>query len=202
MKLENGFVVASSVAESWEILGDFERVGRCVPGAEIIQVDGDTCHGIITVKLGPIMARYEGTATFVERDEPSHVAVIRAEGRDPRQGAADALIRAELKAGDDGSTVVDLVTDLNLSGKFAGFATGAVQDVARNVLDQFSERLEEQLANETGSVDDGSAKGASPESDHLDLGAIAGSVLRQRAIPIIVGFVALLVIIWILTRGD
>lgn len=202
MKLENGFVVPSSVAESWDLLGDFERVARCVPGAEITKVEGDTCHGIITVKLGPIVARYEGTATFVERDESSHVAVIRAEGRDPRQGAADALIRAGLEAGEEGSTVVNLDTDLNLSGKFAGFAAGAVQDVARNVLDQFSDRLEQQLAIQTSPDGDESSDRESPESDHLDLGAIAGSVLRQRVIPVVAVIVAIVVIIWILTRGD
>src|SRR6476469_1037448 len=97
MKLEHSFTVPVGIEEAWKILLDIERIGPCMPGAAIDSVDGDDFTGTVKVKLGPIGLTYKGKASFVEKDESAHRAVIDAGGRDARgNGTAAAKVTATL----------------------------------------------------------------------------------------------------------
>ena len=70
-----------------------------MPGAAIDSVDGDDFTGTVKVKLGPINLTYKGKASFVEKDEAAHRAVIDARGSDARgNGTAAAKVTATLAA--------------------------------------------------------------------------------------------------------
>jgi carbon monoxide dehydrogenase subunit G len=150
MELKNDFVVDRPVNETWQILTNLELIAPCLPGARLEEVEGEEYRGSVSVKVGPITGKYKGKAHFVEQDEANRVARLRAEGRDPRQGNANALITAAMtSAGSDGNqTRVDLTTDLGLSGKIASFARGNLEDVSRKLLTQFAENLEQMLAQQ------------------------------------------------------
>jgi hypothetical protein len=109
--------------------------------------------------VGPITAQYKGKATFVERDDDGHKAVLRAEGRETRgQGNASATITAKLTPEGDG-TAVSVVTDLTVTGRVAQFGRGVMADVSTKLLGQFVDCLEGKLA--AGEVGAGSG-GAGP----------------------------------------
>jgi carbon monoxide dehydrogenase subunit G len=112
MELSNEFVVPVGVDEAWVLLTDVERIAPCMPGAQLTEIEGDEYRGVVKVKVGPITAQYKGKATFVEKDDAAHKAVLRAEGRDTRgQGNANATITATLVT-ENGGTRVTVVTDL------------------------------------------------------------------------------------------
>ena len=69
MELAHEFTVNAPIDRAWAVLTDIERIAPCMPGAELTEVDGDTYHGLVKVKVGPITAQYKGTASFVEKDE-------------------------------------------------------------------------------------------------------------------------------------
>ena len=142
MELSNRFRVNVPVDEAWAVLTDVPRIAPCMPGAELQEVDGDEYRGIVKVKVGPITAQYKGKATFVERDETGHKAVLRAEGRDSRgAGNASATITATLETDGDG-TFVQVDTDLTVTGKVAQFGRGVLADVSGKLITQFVECLE------------------------------------------------------------
>jgi uncharacterized protein len=142
MELINEFSVGVPVDTAWSILTDLERIAPCLPGAQLQEVEGDEYRGIVKVKVGPITAQYKGKATFTERDDAGHRAVIRAEGRDTRgNGNASATITATLAPEDTGTKVV-VVTDLSVSGKVAQFGRGVMADVSSKLMDQFVQALE------------------------------------------------------------
>src|SRR6476659_5939971 len=98
VQLEHSFTVPVGIDDAWRILLDIERIGPCMPGATIESVDGDDFTGSVKVKLGPINLTYKGKASFVEKDEAAHRAVIDARGKDQRgNGTAAAVVTAELK---------------------------------------------------------------------------------------------------------
>src|SRR5579872_6519663 len=106
MELTNEFRVGVPVDDAWTILTDVERIAPCLPGAQLQEISGDVYSGIVKVKVGPITAQYKGTASFTEKDDTGHRAVLRAEGRDTRgQGNASASVTATLVA-DQGGTKV------------------------------------------------------------------------------------------------
>jgi carbon monoxide dehydrogenase subunit G len=141
LQLEHSFSVPVGIDEAWKILLDVERIGPCMPGAVIDSVDGDDFTGTVKVKLGPINLTYKGRASFVEKDEGAHRAVIDARGRDARgNGTASALVTATL-AESDGATTVRVNTDLDITGKPAQFGRGVMVDVGNKLIGQFANAL-------------------------------------------------------------
>jgi carbon monoxide dehydrogenase subunit G len=142
MELVNEFRVAVPIDQAWNVLTDLERIAPCMPGAELTAVDGDVFEGGVKVKVGPITARYKGKASFQEKDDVAHRAVIKAEGRETRgQGNANAIITAQLTEDGDGTKAV-VTTDLTISGKAAQFGRGVLADVSGKLLQQFVRCLE------------------------------------------------------------
>jgi uncharacterized protein len=162
--LTNEFSVSVPVERAWEVLTDLERIAPCMPGAELQEVEGDDFRGIVKVKVGPITAQYKGTATFQEKDDTSHRAVIRAEGRDTRgQGNAAATITASLQPDGDG-TKVRVETDLTVTGKVAQFGRGVLADVSAKLMDQFVACLETDVLAGPGDGA-GAAPSAAPRAE-------------------------------------
>jgi carbon monoxide dehydrogenase subunit G len=147
VQLENSFTVPVPIDEAWRVLMDIERIAPCMPGAALDSVEGDDFTGRVKVKLGPINLTYQGKASFVERDETAHKAVIDARGKDQRgNGTAAAVITANL-APEGTVTRVHVVTDLNITGRPAQFGRGVMTDVGNKLLGQFADKLSAQLAS-------------------------------------------------------
>jgi carbon monoxide dehydrogenase subunit G len=146
LQLEHAFTVPVGIDDAWAVLLDIERVAPCMPGAAIDSVDGDDFTGTVKVKLGPIGLTYKGKASFVEKDEAAHKAVIRAQGRDARgNGTAAATVTAVLIAEGD-TTKVAVTTDLDITGKPAQFGRGVMADVGNKLIGQFADCLAGQLS--------------------------------------------------------
>ena len=130
MELNNEFRVAVPAAKTWKVLTDVERVAPCIPGAQLLSVDGDDFTGAVKVKVGPITVSYKGDASFQEKDEAAQRVVIKASGKETRgSGNAAALVTAQLKDEGDATHVV-ITTDLTISGKAAQFGRGVLADVS------------------------------------------------------------------------
>jgi carbon monoxide dehydrogenase subunit G len=217
VELTNEFTVGVPVDEAWKVLNDLERIAPCMPGAQLTEVEGDEYRGIVKVKVGPITAQYKGVATFQERDEAAHRAVIKAEGRDTRgQGNASALVTALLEADGENSTKVTVLTDLTVTGKVAQFGRGVMADVSAKLMDQFVKQLEadvlsggkvEEAAADAAAAHDAEADAAAAASgprkidskpaEPVDLLEHAGSTVAKRVGPV-VG--VLVVVLWLLRR--
>jgi carbon monoxide dehydrogenase subunit G len=202
MDITNEFRVATSPDRAWAVLTDLERIAPCLPGAELQEVEGDEYRGVVKVKVGPITAQYKGTATFVERDDASRRAVLRAEGRDTRgQGNASATITATLEPEGDG-TVVRVSTDLHITGKVAQFGRGVLADVSGKLMQQFADNLQKNVlsADDAAAVTgNGKAAAAPPPAakpaEPVDLMATAGAPVAKRALPVL-GTIVFLVLLF------
>ena len=158
MELSNEFVVPVAVDEAWVLLTDVERIAPCMPGAELQEIDGAEYRGVVKVKVGPITAQYKGKATFVEKDDAGHRAVLRAEGRDTRgQGNANATITATLVPEGSG-TKVTVVTDLAITGRAAQFGRGVMADVSTKLLGQFVSCLENNVLGAAAPAEVGASR--------------------------------------------
>ena len=146
MDLTHKFTVPTPVDETWAHFNDIASVAECFPGATVSSVEGDTFKGSCKVKLGPIALVYNGAGTFVEKDESAHRFVVEAKGKDKRgNGTAGANVTVSM-ADAAGSTDVEVVTDLSITGKPAQFGRGVMQDVSDKLLGQFVACLETRLA--------------------------------------------------------
>ena len=212
MDLNHEFEVPVTVDEAWKILTDVERIAPCLPGAELQEIEGDTYRGVVKVKVGPIQAQFKGQASFVERDDTAHKAVLRGEGRDTGgKGNASALITAQLTGITSGSTKVEVTTDLSIAGKIAQFGRGAMADISDKILGQFVENLNTLIASQPAApaaeapaaaqpaaADAGPRKIDGPEAKPIDLLDAAGAPILKRALPVVVVVAA--VIVWLVVK--
>ena len=209
MDLNNSFVVPADIDTAWKTLLDVEKIAPCMPGATLETVEGDNFTGTVKVKLGPVSMTYGGKAKFVEKDEANHRAVIEGVGKETRgSGTASALVTTQLIAEGPDTTRVEVTTDLTVTGKPAQFGRGVMQDVAGRIIDQFSANLEAVIAG-TNAAETAAANGeAAPvaprplpqAADSIDLLGTAGAPVLKRALPAIIGIIAIVGIIWLIAR--
>ena len=141
MQLKHSFTVPVGIEDAWKVLIDIERIAPCLPGAVIDSVNGADFTGTVKVKLGPIGLTYKGKASFVERDAVAHRAVIDARGRDTRgNGTANAKVTATLVESGT-ATTVQVLTELDITGKPAQFGRGVMADVGNKLIGQFADCL-------------------------------------------------------------
>lgn len=163
MQLEHSFTVPVGVEDAWQVLIDIERIAPCLPGAVIDSVDGADFTGSVKVKLGPIGLTYKGKASFVERDAAAHRAVIDARGRDTRgNGTANAKVTATLVETGT-ATTVQVLTELDITGKPAQFGRGVMVDVGNKLIGQFADCLAGKLTAGPGSEAPASATAPASE---------------------------------------
>jgi carbon monoxide dehydrogenase subunit G len=145
-KLLNEFTVNRPIDETWKVLTDVERIAPCMPGATLEEIQGDVFRGVVKVKLGAISTAFKGQASFVERDDENHRAVLKGEGRDTTgKGNASALITARAEPVDDKTAKVYVETDLHITGKVAQFGRGIMGDVSKKLMNQFAANLNKML---------------------------------------------------------
>ena len=190
MKLTHSFVAPGPAEEVWEALLDPERVAPCLPGATLTSVDGKTFTGEVKVKLGPVRLLYRGSGEFVEIDPVLRRAVMKAAGKDTRgNGTASALVTFQV--GD----VVEVETDLSVTGRPAQLGRGLMSEVSGKLVDQFAECL----ASTLGSVDPDEVA----QQQHLrvvpdepiDLIDTAGVPVLKRVLPIAAAVLAVVLVV-------
>ena len=222
MEVNNAFEVKAPIDVAWATLTDLARIAPCLPGATLTSIEGDIYKGHVTVKVGPIVAKFGGQAIFQERNDAQHRAVLKGEGRDSTgKGNASAIITAQLEVVDANTTRCTVNTDLTITGKIAQFGRGALADVSDKLLKQFVVNLEstvlaQELANTAGagatSADDKGAAPASTTGTQQTRGApvenaplnLLGSTGLSLALPILKRvlpvLVAIAAIVWFVTR--
>jgi carbon monoxide dehydrogenase subunit G len=147
LDLRHEFTVPASVEETWDAFNDIESVAACFPGATVTSVEGDSFQGSCKVKLGPIALVYNGSGTFVEKNESARRMVIDAKGKDKRgNGTAGAHVTATMTEAGTG-TRVEVLTELAITGKPAQFGRGVMQDVSDKLLGQFTDCLEQKVGD-------------------------------------------------------
>lgn len=198
MEINNSFEVKAPIDVAWQTLTDLARIAPCLPGATLTSIEGDIYKGHVTVKVGPIVAKFGGQAIFQERNDTAHRAVLKGEGRDTTgKGNASAIITAQLEVVDATTTRCTVSTDLTITGKIAQFGRGALADVSDKLLKQFVVNLESTvLAQELANT------GTPVENAPLNL---LGSTGLSLAMPILKRIAPVLILVaaaiaWLVAR--
>ncbi|MFQ5743704.1 MAG: SRPBCC family protein [Acidobacteriota bacterium] len=147
IRIEQAFTVKAPAEEVWAYLMDPRRVAGALPGAEIIEeVDGRTFKGKITVKVGPVSAKFGGLVRFEEIDEEARTATLVASGRGLR-GVGNAEMRMQGRVSDagGGETAVKMSSEVTITGLLAQFGRGMIDEVSQQMMKRFAEALRADL---------------------------------------------------------
>lgn len=166
MKIAQEFVVARPPAEVWTFFQDVPSVAQCLPGAELTNENEDGSYeGRLSVKLGPMTATFEGTAT-ISPDEANRNATISGKGVD-KKGGSRGQVKVDYSIEDesDGAKVM-VDADVTLSGPVAQFGrTGLINEMSKRLIGEFVSCLEGKLAaateEEAETIQSGEVRGIS-----------------------------------------
>lgn len=190
MELRNEFSLPADPDQAYRFLLDLERVAPCIPGGELGSESPDGSYpATITVKLGPMKLRYEGTLRIAERDDDARRAVLAAEAREARgQGSAKARMTMSASGDSDGGvSKVHVVTDVELSGRAAQMGRGLIDDVARRLVAEMASCLESTFAAPAAEPDGAAAPAATTAGKPLAAGGLFFSVLWSRLKRLLAG---------------
>ncbi|MYL05809.1 MAG: membrane oxidoreductase, partial [Gemmatimonadales bacterium] len=112
------------------------------------RIDDTTWDGAMTVTVGPLVAAYTGTVSFI-LNEDERSAVIRALGQGKAgMGTAEMTMNSRVAALPDGGSEVTMDSDVAVTGILAQLGRGMTQVVSRRMLQEFVKRLTSALENE------------------------------------------------------
>jgi carbon-monoxide dehydrogenase small subunit len=135
--------LAHSRETVWRALQDPALVAACIPGAALTGVDGTRIQGTMTTALGPIRARFAGTATLTYG--PDFTGTLTGDGQDGANRLGGEA-RFAVSADGEAASMLNLSVTYALRGPLAQFARGAVvQDFAAEIAGLFARNLEATL---------------------------------------------------------
>lgn len=185
----------------WAEVTDLAVLAACLPGARLESVDGDgRARGHMGVRVGSMLANFEGVAEVVERDDTARRLSVRASGTGS-QGTAEASIVAQVVQ-DGGATVLQMQVGVDIAGPLARLGQGMAEPVVDRLVDRFALALGDHLAAGGSSGSGTTAAGAGPvgrvtapasRDEPLDLGGLLVPDGAKRAIGLAVGLVVALV---------
>jgi len=167
-KITKKFSIEEPVEKVWVGLSNPMEISGCVPGATITeQIDDSNYKGEVTLKFGPVKAKYNGEISIVEMDESQHKLVLSGKGLDAKgKGSAEMTMQGIVSATDSGSEV-DFNMTVNIKGTLAQFGSRLINDVSDQLMNQFVDNFKSLLAGEEFSND-------------LKAGSMMGSVLKNK----------------------
>ncbi|MEZ4502325.1 MAG: SRPBCC domain-containing protein [Dehalococcoidia bacterium] len=141
MRFEHEIVVPAGLDEVTTFLEDVPSVAQCIPDvSDVTLVGPDTYEGSLRMRLGPVGFTLGGTAVL-DRSDPE-VWRLRGEGRDRRVGAGvDAALEARLASEGEASTRIDMVADLQFSGRLAELGQPLIRRKADAMVRDFAANL-------------------------------------------------------------
>jgi len=178
MQLTRRFRLPATTEQAWEAFSHLERVAPFFPGAVLTPTGPDSFRGSVNMKIGPVPLTYTGTGTYLDRSAGRRRVVVQARGQDERGlGGAAVQVRTSLHAR-GAETEVEVVTELELTGKPARYGTAVIEQAVDKLLDQFVSSLTERFATGTVGAMDGSVGAPVPPSvaaPAVDAGAPNGT---------------------------
>ena len=135
--------IAIAPGSLWHALKDIDTVVRCIPGASLAgPPNADPLSLDMTVAIGPMQARFEGSA-HVAFDDRRHEATIEGSGHDARsRSTGQGRIELAVRPSEAGDSILHLRLHYVLKGPLAQFGRGAVVDaVVEQLLERFTANL-------------------------------------------------------------
>ena len=124
---------------------DPNQIGQCLPGVEKIETieEMKRYHGVVSIGLGSVKARFSGEVEIVELDEPNH-AKLKAHGT-ATGSAADAISELSLSDGPNDSTLVHWTADINVSGQLASLVSRLMVPVSQKLAAVFYDEVRKRI---------------------------------------------------------
>lgn len=164
----------------WKCMIDPSFMVKSVPGAELTeQLDERNFKGKISIKIGPVTAKFNGEAEFTKLEESDYELTMEGKGLDTSgKGGANMTMNIKLSTLEGGGTEMQSSMSLSITGRLAQFGARMIVAVNNKMFDQWATSFTELLNEQTSSKDSEEKSNNQPDN---------GSVAEQtpvKALPL------------------
>jgi len=153
MQIQETFTVDAPPTAVWKFFEDIERVARCVPGVQSVDVLGPDRYKVLaTQKVGFISATFE-MATQVESKDPLKSLALSSVGKSVKGaiGNLRSKDRVDFEATPEGGTRVTLTSEVAVGGMLGALGHKAIVSKSKEITEKFAQALQAELrAGEAG----------------------------------------------------
>ena len=152
MQIQETFTVDASPETVWKFFEDIERVARCVPGVQSVDVVGPDRYKVLaTQKVGFISATFE-MATQIESRDPLRSLALASVGKSVK-GAVGNLRskdRVDFEPTPEGGTRVTLTSEIAVGGMLGALGHTAIASKSKEITQKFAQALQTELRTGQG----------------------------------------------------
>jgi len=177
MKVRVGkkFLVNADIDSVWTVLTNPEKIVVCVPGAQLTEtIDEDHFKGKVTIKIGPVTAKFNGDVKFSKRDSSTYELSMEGIVADIcGKGVATMNMELSLYAHET-FTEFSCIMTVSITGRIAQFGSSMIEAVNNKLFEQFIQNFSNLLTqeNEGGNVDE-----VPSEAEPVKAASLVGSII-------------------------
>lgn len=146
MKLTDEQTIPADHDRVWAGLNDPEVLKLCIPGCEAIRKTSDTSfEARVTVKVGPVKARFTGSVELVNLDPPRSYT-IQGSGQGGIAGFAKGKADVTLATTGPSETMLRYDVDAQIGGKLAMLGSRLIDSTARSMAQKFFDKFVELMS--------------------------------------------------------
>jgi len=137
----------------WKCMIDPSFMVKSVPGAELTeQLDERNFNGKISIKIGPVTAKFNGEAEFTKLEESDYELTMEGKGLDTSgKGGANMTMNIKLSTLEEGGTEMQSSMSLSITGRLAQFGARMIVAVNNKMFDQWATSFTELMNEQTSS---------------------------------------------------
>ena len=150
----------------WKMMIDPSFMVKTVPGAELTELlDDRNFNGKISLKIGPVTAKFNGEAEFTKLAEEDYELTLEGKGLDTSgKGGANMTMNIKLAPIDAGGTEMKSSMSLSITGRLAQFGGRMIVAVNNKMFDQWAKSFTD-LLNEQSPTNYSNEKSSSQQTD-------------------------------------
>ena len=136
MDMTGEFRIAAPKEAVWKALNDPEVLRQSIPGCEeLLKTSDNEFAAKVTVRVGPVKARFAGKVTLSDLDPPNGYKIT-GEGQGGAAGFANGGATVRLETDGDG-TQLKYTVNAAIGGKLAQIGARLIDGTARKLADEF-----------------------------------------------------------------
>ncbi len=153
MEIKGERIIPAKRPVVWAALNDAGVLQRSIPGCETIDKVSDTeLNATLTLKVGPVKARFKGNVKLVDLMPPEQYTIV-GEGQGGVAGFGKMKATVTLLEV-DGGTRLNYVADAQVGGKLAQVGSRLIEGTATKLAQEFFDAFEKNVVA-TGGADAG-----------------------------------------------
>jgi carbon monoxide dehydrogenase subunit G len=147
MQIQETFTVDAPPEAVWRFFEDIDRVARCVPGVQSVDVLGPDRYKVLaTQKVGFLSATFEMT-TQIESKDPLRSLALSSVGKSVKGaiGNLRSKDRVDFEPTPDGGTRVTLTSEVAVGGMLGALGHKAIASKSKEITEKFARALQTEI---------------------------------------------------------